>query len=94
MEGRFLELGIESKDALDQFLRYIQLEKNFSVHTVREYEIDLKDFLAFLQSEGVTQLNDVEYLHARIYVTKLYDEKKQEHQYLVKFHLFDHFLNF
>ncbi len=76
LEGRFLELRIESNHALDQFLRYIQLEKNFSVHTVREYEIDLKDFLVFLHSEGISHLDKVEYLHARIYVTKLYEEKK------------------
>lgn len=63
-------------ESLDQFLRYIQLEKNFSVHTVREYEFDLKDFFTFLQSEGITNLEDVEYIHARIFVTKLYDEKK------------------
>ena len=63
-------------EALNQFLRYIQLEKNFSVHTVREYEFDLTEFLDFLNSEGITNLEEVEYLHARLYVTKLYDEKK------------------
>ena len=61
---------------IQQFMRYVQLEKNFSLHTVREYEIDLQHFLAFLQSEGVQSLQEVEYLHARLYVTKLYDEKK------------------
>ncbi|RHW39657.1 tyrosine recombinase XerC [Lysinibacillus yapensis] len=61
---------------LDSFLKYIQIEKNFSVHTVREYEYDLKEFLAFLNSEGISKLEEVEYLHARIYVTKLYEEKK------------------
>ena len=61
---------------LDAFMRYVQLEKNFSVHTVREYESDLKEFFAFLETEGVTSLNEVEYIHARLYITKLYDEKK------------------
>lgn len=69
-------MQVKFTDALDRFLRYIQLEKNFSVHTVREYEFDLKDFLSFLYSEGITNLEEVEYIHARLYITKLYDEKK------------------
>lgn len=63
------------QQALQHFMRYVQLEKNFSVHTVREYEADLKQFLAFLEQEGVTNLAEVEYLHARLYVTKLYDDQ-------------------
>lgn len=61
-------------EALSQFKSYIQLEKNYSKHTVREYESDLLDFFAFLQAEGIKSLHEVEYIHARLYVTKLYDE--------------------
>jgi len=61
-------------EALKQFIKYVQLERNFSVHTVREYETDIKQFLAFLEGEGIQCLTDVEYIHARLYVTKLYDE--------------------
>ena len=60
--------------ALAHFIKYVQLEKNFSVHTVREYEADVRQFLHFLEQEGVYCLTDVEYLHARLYVTKLYEE--------------------
>ena len=67
---------VSSQKALEQFMLYIQVEKNFSVHTVREYESDLLDFLAFLQAENVNDLASVEYIHARLYVTKLYDEMK------------------
>ncbi|HWL26853.1 MAG TPA: tyrosine recombinase XerC [Ureibacillus sp.] len=63
-------------ESLEQFIRYIQLERNFSIHTVKEYQHDLNDFLTFCKQEGISDLNDVEYLHARLYVTKLYDEKK------------------
>ncbi|MEO4053535.1 tyrosine recombinase XerC [Solibacillus sp. CAU 1738] len=63
-------------DTLEQFIRYVQLEKNFSLHTVREYESDIRQFLMFLKIEGIEDLRDVEYIHARLYVTKLYDEKK------------------
>ncbi len=61
-------------EALTHFIKYVQLEKNFSIHTVREYEADIKQFLHFLEQEGVYCLTDVEYLHARLYVTKLYEE--------------------
>ncbi len=67
---------VSSQEALEQFMLYIQVEKNFSVHTVREYESDLLEFLTFLQAEDVKDLSSVEYIHARLYVTKLYDEKK------------------
>lgn len=62
-------------EELHAFIQYIQLEKNYSVHTVQEYEKDIKQFLSFLNNEGVSDLNEVEYIHARLYVTKLYDEK-------------------
>ncbi|AMO84680.1 Tyrosine recombinase XerC [Solibacillus isronensis B3W22] len=61
---------------LNQFIRYVQLEKNFSLHTVREYTSDLEEFFAFLHAEGIQKIAEVEYIHARLYVTKLYDEQK------------------
>lgn len=54
----------------------MQLEKNFSLHTVREYTSDLEEFFAFLHAEGIQKIAEVEYIHARLYVTKLYDEQK------------------
>ena len=66
----------QMKEALDQFMRYVQLEKNFSLHTVREYQSDLENFFTFLHTEGITELTKVDYIHARLYVTKLYDEQK------------------
>ncbi|MFJ8063832.1 tyrosine recombinase XerC [Psychrobacillus sp. NPDC096426] len=65
---------IES-DKLHAFIAYIQLEKNYSNLTVREYENDIKQFIQFLEIEGVNNLNDVEYVHARLYVTNLYEEQ-------------------
>ncbi|TQR17406.1 tyrosine recombinase XerC [Psychrobacillus soli] len=62
-------------DKLHSFIAYIQLEKNYSNLTIREYEKDIKQFIHFLEVEGVNNLNDVEYVHARLYVTNLYDEQ-------------------
>lgn len=69
-------MNIQFKHALEQFVTYIQLEKNFSPLTVRDYRTDLLGFFTFLQVEGVEDLTQVEYIHARLYVTRLYEEKK------------------
>ena len=69
-------MNVTLQNHLEQFIRYVQLEKNFSLHTVREYQSDLHEFFAFLHSEGVQKITEVEYIHARLYVTKLYDEQK------------------
>ncbi|MFC4354442.1 tyrosine recombinase XerC [Chryseomicrobium palamuruense] len=58
---------------LKLFLEFIQLEKNYSPHTVKEYDTDLTHFLAFLANESVSRFDEVEYLHARLYATQLYD---------------------
>lgn len=65
-------IGLEE---LHAFMEYVRLERNYSNHTVQEYEKDIKQFLSFLDIEGVSELNEVEYIHARLYVTKLYEEK-------------------
>ncbi|MDI2589269.1 tyrosine recombinase XerC [Psychrobacillus sp. NEAU-3TGS] len=62
-------------DKLHTFIAYIQLEKNYSNLTIREYENDIKQFIQFLEIEGVNNLNAVEYVHTRLYVTKLYEEQ-------------------
>lgn len=60
---------------LKLFLEFIQLEKNYSPHTVKEYETDLTHFLTFLQNESVARFDEVDYVHARLYATLLYDAK-------------------
>ncbi|ANU22893.1 tyrosine recombinase XerC [Planococcus donghaensis] len=66
---------MKKEKMLESFMSYIQLEKNYSTHTVHHYEHDLADFFLFLNAEGVPDIQEVEYIHARNYVTKLYDAK-------------------
>ena len=68
-------MTISTKQAVEQFVLYITVEKNFSPYTISEYQADLQDFLIFLQTEAVTELTDVSYAVARLYVTQLYDKK-------------------
>ncbi|MBQ0139280.1 MAG: tyrosine recombinase XerC [Kurthia sp.] len=67
---------INQQQALQQFITYIQLEKNYSMLTTSAYEQDLHEFFNFLMQENVEKLEDVEYLHARLYVTELYNDQK------------------
>ncbi len=57
----------------DEYISYVRLEKNYSSLTVAEYEKDVDAFLDFLLIEGITDLNEVTYQNARLYVTGLYD---------------------
>lgn len=63
----------EINQLAEEYVSYIRLEKNYSSYTVAEYEKDLRDFLLFLQEEGIGKLEDVDYPVARLYVTRLYD---------------------
>jgi integrase/recombinase XerC len=40
------------ESALEQFLHYLKVEKNYSTHTLRNYESDLRQFMAFLQERA------------------------------------------
>lgn len=59
----------------DEYITYIQLERNYSSYTVEEYATDISEFLLFLEKEGIKDLNAVEYAEARLYVTSLYDNE-------------------
>ncbi|WP_020189434.1 tyrosine recombinase XerC [Kurthia sp. Dielmo] len=69
-------MEIQKIQALNEFIAYIKLEKNYTSSTVLNYEKDLYYFFEFLKQEGVEDLERVAYLHARLYVTQLYDEQK------------------
>lgn len=59
---------------LDEYISYIRLEKNYSSRTVSEYSNDIQEFFRFLKQEKITDLNDIEYPEARLYVTRMYDK--------------------
>lgn len=69
-------MHISQQEALQQFITYIQLEKNYSALTSEAYQQDLQEFFSFLDQEQVTTLEEVEYVHARLFVTQLYNEEK------------------
>ncbi len=59
------------EDALADFLRYLEGERNLSPHTLRGYGQDLAQFLEFLRRYGVVDLEEVDYRLLRSYLAHL-----------------------
>ena len=60
---------------IDSFLRYIQYERRYSVHTVNSYKTDLLQFKSFLTSYGqAISVQSVDYQHIRSWVISLIDD--------------------
>lgn len=59
---------------LQQFQTYLQIEKNASLYTVNFYQKDIESFFEFMETEHLTDLNDVDYHVVRLYLTTMYDQ--------------------
>jgi tyrosine recombinase XerC len=53
---------------VEKFIRYLEIEKNYSGHTILNYRLDLEDFQAFL---GTSPVERVDYLGVRKYLAVL-----------------------
>ena len=74
----YLEKAAVNK-ALQDFLRYLRVEKNYSGHTLRNYQSDLHQFIGFLHerserqgSSGRIVPQQVGHLDVRAYLASLY----------------------
>ncbi|QVK18909.1 tyrosine recombinase XerC [Mycoplasmatota bacterium] len=54
------------------FKNYLAHERNFSYHTITNYEIDLRDFYEFLEIDGIEKVSDMTYQLARKYLAFLH----------------------
>ncbi|MCU0666574.1 MAG: tyrosine recombinase XerC [Candidatus Omnitrophica bacterium] len=59
---------------VDKFLRYLEIERNYSRHTLLNYSLDLNDFMKFL---GEKSLESVDYLTLRKYLATLKEKSMQ-----------------
>ncbi|MFA5362740.1 MAG: tyrosine recombinase XerC [Candidatus Omnitrophota bacterium] len=57
---------------IEKFIRYLEIEKNYSSHTTLNYKHDLDDFKVFL---GETDIAKVDYLLLRKYLAVLKEKK-------------------
>ena len=57
---------------IEKFIRYLEIEKNYSKHTILNYSLDLADFNKFL---GGTEIEKVDYLTLRKYLAALKEKQ-------------------
>ncbi|MFY9402344.1 MAG: tyrosine recombinase XerC [Candidatus Omnitrophota bacterium] len=57
---------------IEKFMRYLEIEKNYSAHTLLNYHLDLKDFKRFC---GEISLESIDYLFLRKYLAVLKEKK-------------------
>lgn len=60
---------------LDEFLLYLEIEKNDSNYTILNYELDIKEYLDYCGSNNVDFFK-ITYKQARNYIMYLYDNEK------------------
>jgi integrase/recombinase XerC len=63
------------KDSAAEFLRYLDLQRGASRHTLRGYATDLAEFRAFLSREGIGDLEDADVRAIRAWLVWLHDRK-------------------
>lgn len=59
---------------IERFLKYLDVERNVSKHTIRAYEIDLKDFSRFCGSE----IDKIDLIDIRGFVSELINKGKSK----------------
>ena len=62
---------------IEQFKKYLEVEKNYSLYTIRNYEIDIIQYLEYCDLEKINY-KDITYLEARNYLNYLYSSKKEK----------------
>ncbi|MFC0558615.1 tyrosine recombinase XerC [Halalkalibacter alkalisediminis] len=60
---------------IDQFLTYLQLEKNSSIHTISNYSRDIVDFVSFIKRKNINDFATVKTQDVRDYLTCLYEKE-------------------
>lgn len=60
---------------IEQFLKYLAVERNYSKNTVSSYQIDLLDFKTFLTNakEAIPPLEEIDHLTVRSYLANMQD---------------------
>ncbi len=64
---------MSNKETCEQFIKYLQTQKNLSEQTAQSYRCDLKHFLQYLESEQIGELSDVNLKITRNYLSQLYE---------------------
>lgn len=63
------------QEVFNQYIAYLQAEKNASNYTIRNYTRDLMEFFSFVTEKGIVTLRDVNKQTLRAYLSYLMDRK-------------------
>lgn len=63
------------EENIRSFLEYMQIERNYSPHTIQSYKRDIDEFVQFMNEQGIHSFKEVEYREARLFVSSLYEKK-------------------
>jgi integrase/recombinase XerC len=63
------------KEGIAKFLNYLKYEKNSSVHTIKNYNIDLKQFSAFIKDKQVDKIIPLDIRSFIIYLSEKGEKK-------------------
>jgi len=68
---------MEMEDHIDQFITYIEIERNYSQNTTASYRADLLDFKQFLTSmdDPLPPIGEIDHLTVRSYLANLQDRQ-------------------
>jgi len=64
---------MKMEEAIDKFVKFISIEKNFSEHTIKAYINDLNELLYYLNDEGILDVEKIDFFILRGYVTTLFE---------------------
>lgn len=63
------------EEHVNMFLKYLQVERNYSSYTISNYKKDVEHFSFFMEQHDVTSYAAVSYGLVRLYLTELYSLK-------------------
>ena len=66
-------IGGSMKD-VDNFIKYLKLERNYSKYTIRNYELDITSYVNYCNINKIN-IYKVKYSDIKSYLVKLYDKK-------------------
>jgi len=61
-------MALDIQHYIDKFMRYLEIEKNYSSHTCLNYSLDLKEFKEFLKGKPI---EEIDHLVLRRYLAEL-----------------------
>lgn len=62
---------VNIETSIENYIKYLQIEKNYSKYTIACYRKDIQEFLLFMDEQAIPALDLVKYADTRLYITSL-----------------------